>query len=431
MMISQPWTAAELSDLRYVRPPVSSRVQLHPSRMTAAHLAATIAFAAHPPGCATRLGERLRAQAGRGTCELASSGRAALLLALRQYGAGPGANVVLSTFNCPAVADAVLACGATPVFVDFDPDAGPAYDSVELSGRIVVLTNGLGLDEWAMHGSRILASGGRPVLDLAQAVPARDVLARYASTDCPIVLSFGAGKPLGGIGGGALLTAAGSGPGAPGPVRPGPGAGASALARAAGERALHRSPRRIRAAVQRRRQRAPGWSDTKADHLAAARGPVPLGSPGRWQMAAAAALMRSVDEVSIATTALHEHVRAIVAGALRTCRLAASIPALSAGINLIFERRGDRSRFADVLSAHGVPSTWHYFPLHRTPAYALPAPALPAPGGVLGPGAISAVDWLWPRVLTLPAQPQPGLAAEFLANAVLAADRAVAGGRHD
>jgi perosamine synthetase len=422
-MISQPLTAAELSDLRYVRPPDAPRFHLHPSRMGAARLSATIVHAARPNTSAARLADRLRAAASRPVCELTNSGRAALLLALRWYRAGPGTEVVLSTFNCPAVADAVLACGATPVFVDFDPDEGPAYDSVELTGRIVVLTNGLGLDEWTMHGNRIIASGGRPVLDLAQAVPARDALRRYAGTGCPIVLSFGVGKPLGGIGGGALLTGAESGSGSGSGPGSGAGASALALALAAGERALQRSPRPVRAMVQRHRRRAAGWSVTKADHLATACGPVPLGPPDRWQVAAAATLVRSAGEVSAAMTALHEHLRATVAGALRTCRLAASIPALSAGVNLIFERRGDRARFADVLADHDVASTWHYFPLHRTPAYAVPEPAMPA------------AEWLWPRILTLPAQPQPGLArsrraGDLLARAVLAADRAVAGGHH-
>ena len=51
-----------------------------------------------------------------------SSGTAALALALRGLGVGPGDEVIVPTFTFIATAEAVTAVGATPVLVDVDPE---------------------------------------------------------------------------------------------------------------------------------------------------------------------------------------------------------------------------------------------------------------------------------------------------------------------
>jgi hypothetical protein len=400
------------ADLRYVPPPTVPLLTLHPSRMTAGRLAATALAATRRDAVAQDLSARLRDWSGRASCVLTGSGRTALRLALTVSGAAPGGEVVLSTFTCPAVADAVLATGATPVFVDVDPVTGwPAYTSVPLTGRIVVLTNGLGLDEWATHTTAITQRGGRVVLDLAQAVPSPVVLRRYATTGCPIVLSFGEGKPLGGIGGGALLTSTDAPEiGAPA------GDGEPALRRAVGERIRQHAPAAVRAAVVRRQRRAPGWSTTKADHLADRPGAVPATGIGDWQQAAAAVLLGSAERVRVAVTRLHDRVRDRVDGVLRTCVVVPATPDLGPTIDLLFHRRGDRLRFGRELAALGIPATWNYYPLHRTPAYASTTD-------------LPEVDRLWPHVLSVPKLPQPRLTADVLARALLAADRVTEGDR--
>ncbi|MFM8525830.1 MAG: DegT/DnrJ/EryC1/StrS family aminotransferase [Cyanobacteriota bacterium] len=114
-----------------------------------------------------------------------NSGTDALILALRALGIGPGDEVITCSFSFFATAEAISAVGATPVFVDVDPDtylmdlsqveaaitpATRALLPVHLFGRPVDMERVMTLA--ASHGLRVIedcaqASGaswaGRPV----------------------------------------------------------------------------------------------------------------------------------------------------------------------------------------------------------------------------------------------------------------------------
>ncbi|MFZ9018487.1 MAG: aminotransferase class I/II-fold pyridoxal phosphate-dependent enzyme, partial [Ilumatobacteraceae bacterium] len=60
------------------------------------------------------------ARAGTAGAVAVASGTAGLHLALLAVGVGPGDEVITSTFTFVATANAIVQCGATPVFVDSD-----------------------------------------------------------------------------------------------------------------------------------------------------------------------------------------------------------------------------------------------------------------------------------------------------------------------
>ena len=76
---------------------------------------------AQGPSVAALEAEFVRYHAGGGACAV-SSGTSALLLALKALGAGAGAEVVVPSYACSALLNAVFMAGASPKVVDVLPD---------------------------------------------------------------------------------------------------------------------------------------------------------------------------------------------------------------------------------------------------------------------------------------------------------------------
>ena len=68
------------------------------------------------------LEEKLAGYVGTRYAVSCSSGTDALLMALMAYGAGPGDAIFTSPFTFVATAEVISLLGATPVFVDIEPD---------------------------------------------------------------------------------------------------------------------------------------------------------------------------------------------------------------------------------------------------------------------------------------------------------------------
>ena len=72
-----------------------------------------------------------------------NSGTAALIVALQAHGVGPGDEVITTPFSFIATATSILACGATPVFVDVDPfdfnlDPGKVEEAITENTKAVM-----------------------------------------------------------------------------------------------------------------------------------------------------------------------------------------------------------------------------------------------------------------------------------------------------
>lgn len=139
---------------------------------------------------------------GSGTSALA----AAIVAALE---CRPGrVEVILPGYGCPALVAAVLHAGGQPVLVDLEPNS-PHISFRELEQRIgtstaaVVAVNFLGIPERLEALAAIAHSSGALLIeDSAQAFPPSG-LERSAADFA--ILSFGRGKPVSLLGGGAVL----------------------------------------------------------------------------------------------------------------------------------------------------------------------------------------------------------------------------------
>jgi len=164
------------------------------------------------------LEEELAAATGRQHCAALASGTAALHLGLKAMGVGPGDVVITASQTFAATANAVVHCGATPVFVDSEAERwtmDPALLDIacktaqEQGQRIGAIIPVDLYGQCADHDAiaEVAQRHDVPVLsDAAEALGADEHGAPAGSHGHAAVLSFNGNKIITGSGGGALVT---------------------------------------------------------------------------------------------------------------------------------------------------------------------------------------------------------------------------------
>ena len=157
------------------------------------------------------LEEEVAAFLGVGHAVGLASGTDALHLALRAAGIGPGDEVLVPAFTFVAPAEVVVYCGATPVFVDIDPETF-ALDPDAAAAALTARTRALIPVHLFGHpapmeeiGALADRHGLAVVEDVAQAFGARCGGSMVASLGLAGCLSFFPTKNLGAYGDGGMV----------------------------------------------------------------------------------------------------------------------------------------------------------------------------------------------------------------------------------
>jgi len=176
--------------------------------------------------------EGLRARLDERPVALYASGREALRVALARLARERAREEVLVPgYTCWSVPAAAVAAGLRVRVVDVTPFGQLDLDALRAAplerAAALVLANLFGFAEPLAELAPILEGAGVALVDdAAQALGARSAEGPAGARGALGVLSFGRGKPLSGLGGGALVGSAGDGP------PPAPPRRAGALARA-------------------------------------------------------------------------------------------------------------------------------------------------------------------------------------------------------
>ncbi|MCH2203375.1 MAG: DegT/DnrJ/EryC1/StrS family aminotransferase [Fuerstiella sp.] len=150
---------------------------------------------------------------GAAHCVTVSSGTMGLEIALRAWGIGPGDEVITTPFTWISSAETIRLVGATPVFVDIDPDtfninADLLEDAVTASTQAIMPVSLFGQVADMNKVSAIAVRHGLPVIeDAAQSFGATYNGLKSCNLSTVGSASFFPAKPLGCYGdGGALFT---------------------------------------------------------------------------------------------------------------------------------------------------------------------------------------------------------------------------------
>jgi len=363
----------------------------------------------------TTLAEKLEKRYEKGI-ELTSSGSAALVLALTFSGAGPGKEVIFSSFSCPNVIDAVLQSGASPVFANLDDDLSLSFEDVKkkVTDRTcaVILTHVYGrkenmeLIEWAKE-KRI-----RIIDDAAQAMFTKQAGTFAGGLGDFGILSFGPSKPLGSIGGGALIArkdVLDKNGRLPMEQRKQVNADYYAYMRQQRIQALMRS--RTLSFLFRKTGAQPSMKTSKLEVLPKTPATVPLLRMHPVRQAIIEQQLTKMEQLVKDSSENLETARYIFARAEALYGIKMIQPQEGESLNyltIVFPHEGERYDCSVYLASKGIQTCWNYLPLHLIPLY--------QPYSRQGDE-----HSLWKRVLSLPFKPPLGTEqVKYIAEAVLA-----------
>ena len=153
------------------------------------------------------MAERLRTAFDGQAASMTSSGTLALVAALAAFDVGAGDEVIIPTYVCPEVLDAIRYLGARPVLADIDPDTyalslATVRAVVRPRCRAIVVPHMFGIPAAVDELQRI----GLPIIeDLAQGLGARLKGRRAGAWGDACILSFKAIKTISAGEGGAVV----------------------------------------------------------------------------------------------------------------------------------------------------------------------------------------------------------------------------------
>lgn len=280
--------------------------------------------------------DKLASYVGAKHCISVSSGTEALLIALMALGVGPGDEVITTPFTFAATAEVIALVGATPVFVDIEPDTynidpDLVAQAITDKTKAIMPVSLYGQVADMRRLQAIADQHGLPIIeDAAQSLGATHHGEKSGALSTFGCVSFFPSKPLGCYGdGGALFT------------------NDAALAKIAREIRVHGQERRY---VHSR-----------------------VGVGGRMDTLQCAVILAKLERFE------WEISRRIELGQkyldLLASNNAIGVPVVRPENTCVWAqftvRVQDREGVVEALKAHGVPTAVHYpVPMHKQPAYA-------------------------------------------------------------